>query len=138
TKDSRGTAETTTNGWSMSASGLAAVWATENSREAIYAAFRRKEVYATTGPRLRVQLFGGWRFPENAANADDFASIGYKFGVPMGGDLLAQESLKQPPAFLVRAVKDPLDGNLDRLQIVKGWVDANGEQHEQVYNRSEE
>ena len=134
TKDSRGTAETTTNGWSMSASGLAAVWATENSREAIYAAFRRKEVYATTGPRLRVQLFGGWRFPENAANADDFASIGYKFGVPMGGDLLAQESLKQPPAFLVRAVKDPLDGNLDRLQIVKGWVDANGEQHEQVYN----
>ena len=122
------------DGWSMSASGIAAVWAPENTREAIYAAFKRKEVYATSGPRMRVQLFAGWSFPEGAAEADDFAAIGYSNGVPMGGDLTATDEFDQAPSFLLRAVKDPLGANLDRAQIVKGWVDANGVEHEQVYN----
>ncbi len=121
------------SGWDMSASGLAAVWATENSREAIYAAFKRKETYATSGPRLSVQLFAGWDFPDNAENSEDFARIGYDYGVPMGGDLTANASASAPE-FLVRAVKDPMDANLDRLQIVKGWVDAAGQQYEKVYN----
>ena len=121
------------SGWDMSASGLAAVWATENSREAIYAAFKRKETYATSGPRLSVQLFAGWDFPDNAESSEDFARIGYDYGVPMGGDLTANASASAPE-FLVRAVKDPMDANLDRLQIVKGWVDAAGQQYEKVYN----
>jgi hypothetical protein len=121
------------DGWDMSASGLAAVWAKENTRDAIYAAFKRKETYATSGPRLRVQLFGGWNFPQSAAQAENFSAVGYEYGVPMGGDLQANE-LNSAPSFLMRAVKDPLDANLDRLQMVKGWVDANGEQHERVYN----
>jgi hypothetical protein len=121
------------DGWNMSASGLAAVWATENTREAIFAAFKRKETYATSGPRMRVQLFAGWSFPEGAEIADNFAELGYSHGVPMGGDLLANSDA-EAPEFLVRAVKDPNDANLDRVQIVKGWVDATGEQHERVYN----
>ena len=124
------------DGWDMSASGLAAVWATENNREAIYAAFKRKETYATTGPRLRVQMFGGWGFPANAAQSKDFAEIGYQHGVPMGGDIMSRDAngTDGAPSFLLRAVKDPADANLDRIQIVKGWVDAAGEQHEHVYN----
>lgn len=121
------------DGWDMSASGLAAVWAKENTRDAIYAAFKRKETYATSGPRLRVQLFGGWNFPQSAAQAENFSAVGYEYGVPMGGDLQANE-LNTAPSFLMRAVKDPLDANLDRLQMVKGWVDSKGEQHERVYN----
>jgi hypothetical protein len=121
------------SGWDMSASGLAAVWASENSREAIYAAFKRKETYATSGPRLRVQFFAGWDFPAGAEASDDFAAIGYQHGVPMGGDLAGTDS-GAAPQFLVRAVKDPVDANLDRVQMVKGWVDAAGEQHEMVYN----
>jgi hypothetical protein len=124
----------TSNGWNMSASGLAAVWADENSREAIYAAFKRKEVYATTGPRMRVQLFAGWDFPADAETAENFSALGYQHGVPMGSDLLAQQSSAKAPKFLVRAVKGPLDGNLDRVQMVKGWVDAEGHQQERVYN----
>ena len=71
------------NGWNMSASGIAAVWAEENTREAIYAAFKRKEVYATSGPRLRVQMFAGWDFPEGAESSESFSVIGSQFGVPM-------------------------------------------------------
>ena len=124
------------DGWDMSASGLAAVWATENNREAIYAAFKRKETYATSGPRLRLQMFGGWGFPNNAEQSEDFAAIGYKHGVPMGGDIIGADAQAKgnAPSFLLRAVKDPLDANLDRIQMVKGWVDAAGEQHEHVYN----
>jgi hypothetical protein len=91
-------------------------------------------VYATSGPRMRVQLFAGWDFPAGAAEADDFAAIGYSHGVPMGSDLAATDGADQAPSFLLRAVKDPLEANLDRAQIVKGWVDASGVEHEQIYN----
>ena len=123
------------SGWDMSASGLAAVWATENTRQGIFSAFKRREVYATTGPRIRVRFFGGWSFDPSAADAENLAEIGYTQGVPMGGDLTRPaydgESKIQ---FLVRAVKDPKDANLDRIQIVKGWLDGEGETHEQVFN----
>ena len=134
TKAPNGISTDARDGWNMSASGVAAVWATENTREAIYAAFKRKEVYATSGPRMRVQLFAGWSFPTGAEEADDFATIGYRHGVPMGSDLAATEQSDQTPSFLLRAVKDPLEANLDRAQIVKGWVDASGAEHEKVYN----
>lgn len=134
TKERQGKSAVSSNGWDMSASGVAAVWASENSREAIYAAFKRKEVYATSGPRLRVQLFAGWNFPAGAESSEDFAAIGYRNGVPMGGDLIPTREFEQPPSFLLRAIKDPRGANLDRMQIVKGWVDTEGEQHEKVYN----
>ena len=122
------------NGWNMSASGIAAVWAEENTREAIYAAFKRKEVYATSGPRLRVQMFAGWDFPEGAESSESFSVIGSQFGVPMGGDLTTGDNDGKAPVFLLRAVKDPLGANLDRLQVVKGWIDSAGQQQEKVYN----
>jgi hypothetical protein len=122
------------NGWNMSASGIAAVWAKENTREALYAAFKRKEVYATSGPRLRVQMFAGWDFPEGAESSESFSVIGSQFGVPMGGDLTAGDNDGKAPVFLLRAVKDPLGANLDRLQVVKGWIDSAGQQQEKVYN----
>ena len=121
------------NGWSMSASGLAAVWAEENTRESIFAAFKRREVYGTTGPRIAVRFFGGWGFDDTAADADNLAAIGYEGGVPMGGDLTnAPEG--QAPRFLIRATKDPMSGNLDRVQVVKGWLGADGSAREQVYD----
>ncbi len=128
-KDGKGT-----TGWNMSASGLAAVWAKENTREEIFAAFQRKEVYATTGPRLSVRVFAGWNFEEDALNEDQFVEIGYRDGVPMGGNLSAENDNTEAPQLLIRAVKDPNDANLDRVQVVKGWVDQNGKQHEQVSN----
>jgi hypothetical protein len=118
----------------MSASGIAAVWAEENTREAIYAAFKRKEVYATSGPRLRVQMFAGWDFPKGAETSEKFALIGGQYGVPMGGDLVANENNANAPVFLLRAVKDPTGANLDRFQVVKGWIDNTGQQQERVYN----
>ena len=127
-------AQVRSNGWNMSASGIAAVWAEENTREAIYAAFKRKEVYATSGPRLRVQMFAGWDFPEGAESSESFSAIGSQFGVPMGGDLTAGDNDGKAPVFLLRAVKDPLGANLDRLQVVKGWIDSAGQQQEKVYN----
>lgn len=122
------------NGWDFSSSGLAAVWAHENTRDAIYAAFKRKEVYATSGPRIGVQVFAAWEFPEDAERSEQFAQVGYQYGVPMGSDLIAVENAKQSPSFIVRAVKDPKGANLDRVQMVKGWVDAAGNQFEKVYN----
>ncbi|MEQ9519402.1 MAG: DUF3604 domain-containing protein [Parvibaculum sp.] len=121
------------NGWSMSASGLAAVWAEENTRESIFAAFKRREVYGTTGPRIAVRFFGGWDYEAGAADAADLATIGYAGGVPMGGDLTASVD-GEAPKFLVRATKDPKGGNLDRLQIIKGWLDDSGEAQERVYD----
>ena len=120
-------------GWSTVSSGYAGVWATENTREAIFDAMMRKETYATTGPRMLVRFFGGWEFAEVDAQNRLPADIGYTKGVPMGGDLRSGPT-GQAPTFLVAALKDPLSGNLDRIQIVKGWLDAEGERQEQVYD----
>ncbi len=120
-------------GWEQTASGYAAVWATENTREAIFDAMERRETYATTGPRMAVRLFGGFDFTAEDANTRSPAVAGYTKGVPMGGDLTAAPDGKAP-TFLVAALKDPIGANLDRYQIVKGWLDAAGEVHEKVYD----
>ena len=119
-------------GWQQAASGYAAVWARENTRESLFDAIARREVYATTGSRMTVRLFGGWHYEEEHALAPDIAEIGYAKGVPMGGVLAVQAG--EAPAFLVSASKDSIGANLDRIQMVKGWLDASGETHEQVYN----
>ena len=168
-------------GWSEASSGLAAAWATENTREAIWDAMKRKEVYATTGTRIRVRMFGGWDFQPGDDRLSDFVALGYEKGVPMGGvlhgdpeaaaarrafktgktskseilsflgygenagdpgdDGLAYYGIafeiakrKKSPTFLVVAMKDPIQGNLDRVQMVKGWHDSEGELHEKVYD----
>ncbi len=115
------------------ASGLMAVWARENTRAALFDAMIRKEVYATTGTRIRVRVFGGWDFTSDDLHAADFAAIGYGGGVPMGGDLAKAPSGKAP-RFLIRALRDPDWANLDRVQVIKGWVDAGGETHERIYD----
>lgn len=120
-------------GYAMASSGYAAVWATANTRKALFDAMKRKEVYATTGPRMLVRFWGGWDFVEADAKSRLPAAVGYAKGVPMGGDLTKGPGGKSP-TFLVAALKDPYGANLDRIQIVKGWVDKNGETHEQVYN----
>ncbi len=119
--------------WELSAAGLAAAWATENTRQGIFDAFKRKEVYGTSGPRIAVRVFGGFDFKPSDAKALDIATIGYKQGVPMGGDLTAAPRGKAP-SFIVHASKDRLSGNLDRIQMIKGWVDARGATHEKVYD----
>jgi len=121
-------------GWSMAAQGLAAVWAEENSRSAIFAAFKRREVYGTTGPRMRVRFFGGWGFDALDEQQSNVAAVGYKGGVPMGSDLTRAADTAAAPQFLIQAIKDPIGHNLDRVQMVKGWLGANGEAHEHVYN----
>ena len=115
------------------ASGLAAVWTRENTREAIWDAFARREVFATTGTRIRVRVFGGWDFSKKDLYRSDFAKNGYRNGVPMGGDL-ANGAKDKAPDFLIRAVRDPDGANLDRIQIVKGWLDRDGKTHERVYD----
>jgi hypothetical protein len=120
-------------GWSVSASGLTAVWAKDNTREALFDAMERKEVYATTGPRMMVRFWGGWEFKAADASNRLPGEVGYSKGVPMGGDLRKAPEGKAP-TFLVGALKDPLSGNLDRIQIVKGWLDNKGNTHEKVYN----
>jgi hypothetical protein len=121
-------------GWEMVASGLAAVWAAENTREAIFDAMERKEVYATTGSRISVRFFGGWDYSMDDLKSRMPASAGYAKGAPMGGDLSAAPEGAAAPTFMVYALKDPIGGNLDRIQIVKGWMDAEGETQEQVYD----
>lgn len=120
-------------GWFQSASGYAAVWATENTREAIFNAMQRRETYGSTGTRLSVRFFGGWEFTAADANTRLPANVGYAKGVPMGGDLINGPTGKAPN-FLVAARKDPMSGNLDRIQIVKGWLDSDGKTHEKVYD----
>ncbi|MFV1988376.1 MAG: DUF3604 domain-containing protein [Gemmatimonadota bacterium] len=120
-------------GWGMVASGLAGVWARENTRAALFDAMERKETYATTGSRMLVRFFGGWEFDEADAGRRLPADIGYVKGVPMGGDLAARPSGAGAPTFLVAALRDPYSGNLDRIQIVKGWME-NGERMERVYD----
>ena len=171
-------------GWSESAGGLTGIWATENTREALWDALKRKEVYATTGTRMKVRMFGGWNFKPGDEQKSDFVALGYEKGVPMGGELqidhqaiavrkayetgkvskseaigflgytqnspdkapvndagqeytgIAAEltRLQKSPTFLVVAMKDPIGGNLDRVQMVKGWLDSEGELHEKVYD----
>jgi hypothetical protein len=120
-------------GWEQASSGYAAVWATENTREGIFDAFRRREVYATTGSRMTVWFFGGWDFDADDAKARTPGQIGYRKGVSMGGDLTGAPA-GRAPSFLVAAMKDPYSGNLDRIQIVKGWLDAEGKTHERVHD----
>jgi hypothetical protein len=119
--------------WEVSASGYAAVWANENTRESIWDAMQRKETYATTGSRMVVRFFGGWDFAKADAATRSPAATGYGKGVPMGGDLPAAPAGKAP-TFLVAALRDPIGANLDRIQIIKGWLDAKGELHEKIYD----
>ncbi len=121
--------------WETGASGYAAVWATENTREAIWDAMQLREVYATSGPRMIVRFFGGFDFEAEDASASDIAQRGYAGGVPMGGMLEGKNrKKKQSPRFLVAALKDPVSGNLDRVQIIKGWLDKKGRTHEKVFD----
>ena len=120
-------------GWKRSAAGYAAVWAEENTRESLFTSMKRKEVYATTGPRMTVRFFGGWDYHTDDAFKPDLAKIGYAKGVPMGGDLTNAPKGKSP-SFLIRAVRDPDGANLDRVQVIKGWHDKHGELHEKIYN----
>jgi hypothetical protein len=119
--------------WRMAASGYAAVWATENTREALFDAMRRKETYATTGPRMTVRFFGGFAFDESDAHASDLPARGYEKGVPMGGDL-GKGPEGAAPSFLISALKDPDGANLDRVQVVKGWRTDHGKLKEKVYD----
>jgi hypothetical protein len=115
------------------AAGLAGVWATENTRAALWDAMKRKEVYATTGTRMMVRVFAGWDFQADDVHLADFARHGYSHGVPMGGDL-SQAPGGKAPTFVVRVLRDPDGANLDRVQIVKGWLDGRGKTHERVYD----
>jgi hypothetical protein len=117
----------------VGASGLAAVWARENTRESIWDAMARKEVYATTGSRIRVRVFGGWDFKADEIERPDFPRTGYARGVPMGGDLSGAPNGKAP-SFMIRALRDPDNANLDRVQIIKGWLDKAGKTHERIYD----
>lgn len=120
--------------WQQVAAGYAAVWAKENSRAAIFDAMMRKEVYASTGPRIQVRFFGGWDYSAQDVTRPDAVAIGYRQGVPMGGDLRARSRGAGAPRFLVMALKDPIGANLERVQIVKGWRERKGELRERVFD----
>ena len=115
------------------ASGLQGVWARENTRESLWDAMKRKETYATTGSRMTVRVFAGWDFVEADVQRPDFAKIGYLGGVPMGGDLSKAPDDKAPK-LMIRALRDPDGANLDRVQVIKGWLDGAGKLHERVYD----
>ena len=119
--------------WQYASPGPTAVWATSNTRAGIFDAMKRKEVYASTGPRISVRVFGGFDFSAEDIKQRDFARVGYAKGVPMGGDLTNAPKGKKA-GFLIRALRDPEGANLDRVQVVKGWLDSNGETHEKVYD----
>ena len=118
-------------GWHYLASGYAGVWAKANTRAAIFDALERREVYGSTGPRITVRFFGGWDFKADDLKGN-WVQAGYKRGVPMGGELSGGK--KGAPSFIVSALKDPIGANLDRVQVVKGWVDKAGKSHEKVFN----
>ncbi|MEQ9694049.1 DUF3604 domain-containing protein [Shimia sp. SDUM112013] len=121
------------DGHMLVASGYTAVWAEDNTRSAIYDAFKRRETYATTGPRIGLRFFGGWEFSEQDLRRRSLAEPGYTKGVPMGSDMRPRES-DVAPTFLIGALRDPIGANLDRVQVVKGWMDTNGDLHEKVYD----
>ena len=139
--DSEPSAERTVNrmggtlwqNWRLAAAGYAGVWASENTREALFDALARREVYATTGPRIALRVFAGWNFRQQDVFAPNLAEIGYSAGVPMGGSLSRSETAGAP-RFLVHALKDPEGANLDRVQMVKGWLDAAGKLHEKIHD----
>lgn len=116
----------------LSASGYMAVWARANTREEIFAAMERREVYATTGPRMRVRFFGGWSFSRRDLEAKDWLARAYKGGSPMGSYLREKNAVL--PSFMISATKDPEGANLDRVQVIKGWLDADGQLHEKVFD----
>jgi hypothetical protein len=115
------------------ASGLTAVWARENTRGEIFDAMKRKEVYGTTGTRIMVRVFGGWNFEPDEVVRPDFISQGYRRGVPMGG-VLRDAPEGGAPRFMIRALRDPDGANLDRIQIIKGWLDDDGDAQERIYD----
>ncbi len=115
----------------ISASSVSGVWAEENTRESIWAAMERKETFVTSGTRIKVRFFGSTKYNKKQAMSSNWISYGYKNGVPMGGVV---KTAKKAPSFIVWAIKDPNGANLDRIQIVKGWVDKNGKTHEKIYN----
>jgi len=117
--------------WELGASGLAAVWAPENTRGDLFASMKRREVYATTGSRIVLRFFGGWSYEADSIHSPYFETIGYRDGVPMGGELPARDN--EAPTFMVQAMKDPDSANLDQLQIIKGWIDDEGITHEKIY-----
>lgn len=119
--------------WQLGASGLAAVWAEENTRAGLFSAIKRREVYATTGPRIEVRFFAGWAFNQEDLDTPDLSVVGYHKGVPMGSDLATAPD-GQSPSFLMAASKDPYGANLDRIQVIKGWVDQTGKTQEKVYD----
>jgi hypothetical protein len=119
--------------WGQVASGLGGVWAKDNTREAIFDAMKRREVYGTTGSRIRVRFFGGWDYTDADLKSREPAFAGYQKGVPMGGDLAVSKG-KKAPTFMVYALRDSIGGNLDRIQIIKGWLDKDGKTHERVYD----
>jgi hypothetical protein len=119
--------------WHYLSAGYAAVWATENTRAAIWDAMKRREVYGTSGTRMTVRFFGGWNYTPADLRNRNFAWVGYEKGVPMGGDLTRAPAGKAP-SFMVAAAKDPMFGNLDRIQIVKAWLGKDGEAQERVYD----
>ena len=120
-------------GYQLAAAGYQGLWATENTREALFDAMKRKETYATTGPRMTVRFFGGWEFDDNDLRSRAPAFSGYEKGVPMGGDLTDGPG-GQAPTFMVYALRDPIGANLDRIQIIKGWVDSSGQTQERIYD----
>ena len=119
--------------WEVGSSGYAAVWAEENTRTSIWDALHRRETYGTTGTRMIVRFFGGWDYNQDDTESRRLAEVGYGKGVPMGGDLKDAPKGKSP-TFLVAALRDPIGANLDRIQIVKGWMDAKGKLHEKVHD----
>jgi hypothetical protein len=123
----------TTTATETTASGLAAVWATDNTRASLFEALKRRETYATTGPRMTVRVFAGWDFTSEDVHKANFAEHGYANGVPMGGDLTKAPKGKAP-SLLIRALRDPDNANLDRVQIIKGWLDKDGKMHERIYD----
>jgi hypothetical protein len=113
--------------------GLTGVWAEKNTRESIYAALRRKETFATSGPTIRLRFFGGWNIGPRALSAPNWVSTAYKTDAPMGGDLPAKPAAASAPGFILQAAKDPTSGNLDRIQVIKVWLEG-GDYREKVFD----